>query len=292
MLNRIRITVLIALFAVQPLLAQAAPADVDGDGILGPQEVIDPSQNWKGPALPPGGVQPWQIDGTIIFYNGGKVGIGTNTPGERLTVAGDAEIGTGHGDYRHLRIGGGNSSGFLCGSSLKYADGIHLGYNYYADVSGANWVIQPDGTTSRITVGYGFLTLATGGVGQPPVDRLMVDSVGNVRLGANTQLSAPGGEENLRILRGTVDKTGAILAGSGFTATRTTSSRYSIVFDTPLPSPPSVTITANFTQTDGPQLDPTSGIASTDFAVRVSDFFIVSPGTGRDRGFNFIAAGP
>src|SRR5207245_818443 len=59
----------------------------------------------------------------------GNVGIGTTTPGKRLTVAGDAEIGINNADYHHLRVGGGNSDGFLYGSYHRLGDGIHLGYN-------------------------------------------------------------------------------------------------------------------------------------------------------------------
>jgi hypothetical protein len=62
--------------------------DVNGDGTVGPQEVIDLSQNWKGPALPLGGAQPWQVDGANIFYNVGNVGIATATPQAKLHVEG------------------------------------------------------------------------------------------------------------------------------------------------------------------------------------------------------------
>lgn len=131
------------------------------------------------------------LGGTYFFNNGhrplsllnnGRVGIGTPTPAKTLTVAGDMEIGTSHGDYRHLRIGGGNSSGFLYGSFPVLADGIHMGYNYYADSTGGR-VIARDGATSRITVGYGYVGLATGAVNAPPVDRLTIRESGNVGIG-------------------------------------------------------------------------------------------------------------
>ena len=79
--------VLIALLTVPHLQSPAAPPDVDGDGLVGPQEAIDLAESWKGPALPTGGVQPWQIDGATIFYNTGKVGIGSATPHHRIRIS-------------------------------------------------------------------------------------------------------------------------------------------------------------------------------------------------------------
>ncbi len=88
MSNRIRIMIFTALFTVQPLMTRAAPVDVNGDGKVGPHEAIDLSAHWKGPAAPLGGVQPWQIDGATIFYNTGKVGIGSATPHHQLRISG------------------------------------------------------------------------------------------------------------------------------------------------------------------------------------------------------------
>lgn len=115
----------------------------------------------------------------LSILNNGNVGIGTNTPGKKLTVAGDMEIGTSAGDYRHLRIGGGNSSGFLYGSYPRFQDGIHLGYNYYANTGGSNVVVNAGGGTSRLTCGYGFLEMRVGSVGlAPTLLRLAADTSG------------------------------------------------------------------------------------------------------------------
>jgi hypothetical protein len=198
----------------------------------------------------------------VVFVNGaGNVGIGTTTPAERLTIAGEMEIGTHHGDYRHLRIGGGNVSGFLYGSYPRFADGIHMGYNYYADAAGIDRIIATDGQTSRISMGYGYLALATGGTNQPPVNRVVVGTTGNVgigtdspfskldvrgdvKLGPSGQYFAPSGEENLRIIRGTIDGNGTVLQGTGFTAHRVVEGSYRIDFLVPFPTIPSITATA------------------------------------------------
>jgi len=138
-------------------------------------------------------------DGVLQFFTNsseriritatGNIGIGTPAPAKLLSVRGDMELGTNHSDYVHLRIGGGNSSGFLYGSFARFGDGIHLGYNYYADSLGTNRIVQPDGPTSRLTLGYGHAALATGGVNVPPINRIVVNQGGNVGIGTDTPQS-------------------------------------------------------------------------------------------------------
>ena len=96
-----------------------------------------------------------------------------------VLLAADVQIGTAAGDYHRLTLGGGNSEGFLYGSYVVFGDGIHLGYNYYADAAGNPHVIHSDGATSRLSVGYGTITLAIGGVGSAPTtQRLLADATG------------------------------------------------------------------------------------------------------------------
>src|SRR6266513_2222087 len=103
--------------------------------------------------------------GLVCVNSSGLLG---TVPSGGGTLAGDLQIGTSAGDYRHVQLGGGNSTGFLYGSFPKFGDGIHIGYNYYADAGGGNHVINAGGATSRITAGYGEIILAVGGVNTAP----------------------------------------------------------------------------------------------------------------------------
>jgi hypothetical protein len=91
----------------------------------------------------------------------------------------NVQVGIGGGDYHQLSTGGGNSTGFLYGSFPKFADGVHLGYNYYADASGHDVIANTGGATSRLTVGYGFISLNVGDVDSAPTTlRLAANSNG------------------------------------------------------------------------------------------------------------------
>ncbi|HTK81415.1 MAG TPA: tail fiber domain-containing protein [Bacteroidota bacterium] len=117
----------------------------------------------------------------------GSVGIGTTTPGEALTVAGSMEIGTSSGDYRHLRIGGGNSSGYLYGSYPANSDGISIGYNAYYDAAGSSHITNQGGGTSRMYVGYGRMAFNVGDVNHIPNNPgITVLDIGHVGFGSYT----------------------------------------------------------------------------------------------------------
>ncbi len=85
-----------------------------------------------------------------------------------IRLAGDVAIEGGANTYHHLGLNGGNSTGYLYGSYPYFGDGVHLGYNFYADDGGGPHVTNPGGGTSRLTATYGELVLAVGDVGFGP----------------------------------------------------------------------------------------------------------------------------
>jgi len=87
--------------------------------------------------------------------------------GGGIQLAGDVTL-AGGAAYQHLGLSGGNSTGFLYGSYPRWSDGVHLGYNYYADAVGGNHVINTGGGTSRISAGYGEVVIAVGAVNTAP----------------------------------------------------------------------------------------------------------------------------
>jgi hypothetical protein len=95
------------------------------------------------------------------------------------TLAGDLQL-AGGADYHHLALSGGNAFGYLYGSFPAYADGIHMGYNYYADANGTGHVSNSGGGTSRISAGYGGISLWVGQVGAAPIFEMLRANVGVV----------------------------------------------------------------------------------------------------------------
>jgi len=65
---------------------------------------------------------------------------------------------------------------------------------------------------------------------------------GSLKLGSNSQFNATVADENLRIIRGTINADGTIAAGSGFTVFHFVGN-YDITFTTPFSSTPTVTAT-------------------------------------------------
>ncbi len=84
-----------------------------------------------------------------------------------IRFAGDLQFSGGNA-YHNLSLSGGNAIGYLYGSYNAFQDGIHLGYNFYADSSGAAHVSNPGGGTSRLTVSYGAVGIFVGGVDAIP----------------------------------------------------------------------------------------------------------------------------
>jgi hypothetical protein len=100
---------------------------------------------------------------------------------------------------------------------------------------------------------------------------------------------APAGEENLRIIRGVVSGAGNIIVGSGFTVSHGApgSGLYTITFNTPFPSAPTVTATADTPVTTEGRIISTRGVTGNSAQLLTS-----VPAGVTDAAFHFIAVGP
>ena len=124
-----------------------------------------------------------------------------------------------------------------------------------------------------------------------------LDVRGNIKLGPSGQFFAPGGEENLRIVRGagtantTVGTVNSPISGSGFTYKKLSQGVVEVIFNTPFAGTPTVTGNpisdgAIFCGFRGPNA--TGNPNYLGFTIVMYDV----NGNGRDWPFNFIAVGP
>ena len=81
----------------------------------------------------------------------------------------------------------------------------------------------------------------------------LLDVRGNIKLNSDGGLYAPGGVENLRMVRGNVDPNGNTTAGMGFTVQQIAGGLYDVIFDQPFSSMPSASVTQIFPD---PELQP------------------------------------
>src|SRR5712691_2969924 len=161
----------------------------------------------------------------MTLQDNGNVGIGNTAPTFRLHVLDTANTG--------LRVQTNTSGGTVASF-------------------GGNGDFQIDAVNN---VGGRFTVKEGGNVGIGlPVNgtpQAKLDVRGDVKLGSTGQFFAPGGEENLRIIRGYIDQGGNINAGSGFTVSRPSggagSGVYFINFNTSFSGTPAVTATCQLT---------------------------------------------
>jgi hypothetical protein len=109
----------------------------------------------------------------------GTVAGGGATLTGNLRLAGDLDL-SGGAAYHHLSLSGGNALGYLYGSFARFGDGIHLGYNYYADANGSGHISNTGGPTSRLSLGYGEIGMWFGGVNATPVIQTFLANSGGV----------------------------------------------------------------------------------------------------------------
>lgn len=163
--------------------------------------------------------------GAVIVDGGGNVGIGTPAPVARLDVRGGPMLVENLGDQADLLWLASERSWVFRQEGVGAAAALKL-----ASIGGGgnkNFIVE---TTGLMGVGTAAPTAK-------------LDVRGDIRLGASGQYQAAGGTETLRLARGTIDDSGAILAGTGFTASRVLQGVYRIDFTTAFSGVPSVTVT-------------------------------------------------
>lgn len=233
-------------------------------------------------------------DGPVLFGNGGGA-LGTTTNGQQIAVAWDSSqhvgIGTAPTPAAKLSLGSDSANSKLLLYDGGYFDGhdslgigaqsgqfrFHLGNSFgrysFLDAIAGNELLTIQGSS-------GFVGIGT----NSPNARLHVR--GDIRLGTGGDLLAPGGVENLRIVRGRITGPGGIGTGSGFTVSKTGTGAYTVTFTTAFTGEPVVTASA---RTSAARV---ANCATTSTSTALFQTFDSATGTAADQDFSFIAVGP
>jgi hypothetical protein len=218
----------------------------------------------------------------LIVNTEGRIGIGTLAPTEPVHIANDLPVlllqDTGSASTQ---------TGYL---DFRTNTGVETAWVGFGTAGSPHFsIVNIRGNISLFNQnGEWFTLVPSGNIGigtNTPQARL--DVRGSVRLGTTGELFAPGGTENLRIIRGTVNSGGTRIAGNGFTSSHPGVGDYTIVFDTPFSNRPTVTATCEF-------VGGSARIAHTDVIANGQFNIVVTFDNGSlvNSEFSFIAIGP
>ena len=208
----------------------------------------------------------------LFWDNQQRVGIGTTTPNAPLS------FGPNSSDTKLLLFD--NNGGFSPGVGLGAGDGymtLHLNGN-----TGQFLFLNGPGGTPLFTIQSAPFSVNVV-VGTPSLANTL-DVRGDIRLGPSGQFYAPAGQENLRIIRGNVDSTGAASQGGGFTSSRLSLGTYQVFFNPAFTGIATVTASA-FSGLSRVVIVTVGGNGGAQFRV-------LDPINPADTSFHFIAMGP
>ncbi|HWX22605.1 MAG TPA: hypothetical protein VN578_22105 [Candidatus Binatia bacterium] len=246
---------------------------------------------WYGATKTFGNLSGGAPNGPVLFGNsGGALGTLTATNGQQVALVWDTAQHVGIGTLTptaRLDLGSDQSNSKL----VLYGGSIGLGANYgqlMFNLGGSggrfSFMDAPGGNELMSILNYGSGNGAVGIGTMSPNAKL--DVRGNIALGPSGQLYAPGSQEVLRIVRGAVDGSGNILAGTGFTVSRTGTGAYTVTFTTAFSSEP--TVVATVQHGGGAQIITTGTVTTSSFFVSTWNI----TGSASDQFFHFIAVGP
>lgn len=204
-------------------------------------------------------------------------------PSNAVVVDANGNVGVGTiAPQAKLHLSGGDLLSGAPGEEWIFHTRSHVGGDFLQITDSENGVFQfQRGIVVHENSGVGIGTTA-------PQARL--DVRGDIRLGSSGQFRAAAGEENLRIIRGVVNASGGISAGSGFTVSHVDEGHYTVTFNTPFSGLPSVTATGDSDGLAAEYIAETFVVTSNSASILTR---LISGGGGySDMKFNFIAVGP
>ncbi|MGQ0722287.1 MAG: hypothetical protein ACT4PE_12065 [Candidatus Eiseniibacteriota bacterium] len=240
--------------------------EVCNDPACATSTILSPRQSVTAAPYARHAAGPWVTNGTTLSYGGGNVGIGTTTPNTMLS------LGSANANSKLLVWDGGPGTGLGFGvGPAQFRIHLDLPTNRFSFLN------APSGSEIFTITGAGNVGAGT----SAPAAKL--DVRGDVKLGPSGQYFAPSGQENLRILRGSINTNGGVVAGSGFTVGHVGVGWYTVYFSPAFASAPTVTVSG------GGLTVAHLGTAPTTTKV---DVYVTFQGNYTDWPFYFTAIGP